>query len=212
MPLRQMLPADGIISPSLFSDYLVTIDYPGSNLNLIKGALNANDESVVLFSQEARVINTQVDIDGNSMEAHLDSGNPGFFAIPFILKDKLSFKEDPVEDGVIRTPGAEFKKWKAQLDGDITVGNVVFKEPTIELVEGFSFVNMGFGFLSQVVTTIDRKNGLIRFKPSMNGVQKFDIAESVSTESEANEFVGWYGGKVRQVLGQSRCTISKQTE
>lgn len=193
MPLRQMLPVDGIISPSMFSDYLVTIDYRGSKLILTRGNLNSNDESVVSFSQEPRVINMLVDLDGNLLEAHLDSGNPSVFAIPYDLKDKLSFKEDPIEDGLIRTPGAEFKKWRAQLDGNITIGNIVFNNPMIQLVEGFPVVNVGFGFLSDVVTTIDRKNNLIKFEKS--AIQ----APKVST-SASSQYVGWYGGKVRQVL------------
>lgn len=193
MPLKQMLPVDGIISPSIFSDYLVTIDYQGSKLILTKGALNPDDESVISFSQEPRIINTKVDIDGSLLEAHIDSGNPGFFAIPYDLKDKLSFKEDPTEDGIIRTPGAEFKKWKAQLDGNITIGNIVFNDPTIQLVEGFPVVNMGFGFLSEVIVTIDGKNGLIKF-------EKSSVQTPQAKTPLASEYVGWYGGKVRQVL------------
>jgi hypothetical protein len=195
IPLRQMLPADGIISPALFSDYLVTINYPESKLILTKGTLNADDKGVVSFKQEIRIINVQINVDGNAIEAHLDSGNPGFFAIPFDLKDKLTFKQEPVEDGMIQTPGAEFKKWMAQLDGYITVGDIVFKEPKVHLVEGFSVVNLGYGFLNETVTTIDRKSNLIQFSQSISRPQP----KKPSGEGD-NQYVGWYGGGVRQVI------------
>ncbi len=199
MPLKQMVSVDGIISPVVFEDYLVTIDYQASKLRLTKGYLDTNDSSTLPFTQEARLINLQINVDGNILDTHLDSGNPGLFALPYDLKDKLSFKQFPVEDGIIRTPGAEFKKWKAQIDGEIIIGKVVFQDPMVELVEGFSVVNMGYDFINRVITTIDRQNGLIQFEPSLNATYNTMNSEPEEAQNAVLEYVGSYGG-IRNIL------------
>lgn len=155
--LREMLPVDGILSPIFFSNYLLTLDYPNSELILTSGELNKNDNDVTHFLQKPRVINLDVYISGNKLEAHLDSGNPGGFDIPFDLKGKLTFKKESYEAGVINTPVASFKKWQATLDGEIKVGSIIYKNPEVNLVEGFAYINLGYQILKDLRTTIDRK-------------------------------------------------------
>ncbi|MDH3267431.1 MAG: retroviral-like aspartic protease family protein [Ignavibacteria bacterium] len=197
MELRVMLPVDGVLSANFFSDYLITLDYPNSKLMLNIGQLNESDKDVISFVQNEQVINIYILIDGKKIEAHLDSGNPGMFDIPFSLKDEFKFKAEPKEAGTISTPVASFKTWGATLDGEIKIGGVTYRNPGIHLVEGFLYANVGYRILKDLKTTIDKKNNLIKFEKSSST----NINETNEDyHAEENEFTGLYGGGVRRVL------------
>ena len=198
MELRKMLPVDGILSPILFSDYLISLDYPGEALIVTSGELDEDDSKVIPFVQKPRAINVEVDVDGTSVEAHLDSGNPGGFNLPYSLKDELEFKDGLIEDGWLSTPVARFKKWRGVLSGEINVGGVVFRDPEVRLVEGFEFVNLGYEVMKDLKVSIDRKNTLILFERS--ALKKPSVAEGDIDTGETNDYTGWYGGKVRRVF------------
>ncbi|MDC6364877.1 MULTISPECIES: retropepsin-like aspartic protease [Flavobacteriaceae] len=198
MPLRKMLPIHGVIGGMFFKNHLLSINYPKSILTITKGELKEDADNVIPFNQDSRILSTEISVAGNKQEAHLDSGNPGNIDIPFKLKDKLEFVKEPLEDGMIRTSLASHKRWKATLKGDIVIGNLVYKSPEVNLIEGFEFVNLGFQFFNQSKITIDRVNNLLKIEKSSSkrkDANNFDI-----TESASNEYTGWYGGKVRSVF------------
>jgi len=197
LDLRSMLPVDGVLSSNFFADYLVTLDYPNSKLILNIGQLNKSDKDVISFVQTPRVINIYILIDGKKIEAHLDSGNPGLFDIPFSLKDEFKFKAEPEEAGTISTPVASFKTWEATLDGEIKIGGIVYRNPDIHLVEDFPYVNVGYQILKDLKTTIDKNNSLIKFeKSSLTNINE----TNEDYYAEENELTGLYGGGERKVL------------
>lgn len=188
--LRSMLPYDGILSGMFFEDYLLTMDYPDSKLEAALGTLNQNDNNVVSFLQKPRVLNLNIDIAGNTIEAHLDTGNPAFITLPYELKDKLKFKKQPEKGNGIRTPAATFKTWNAQIDGDIKVGGVIYKDAKIILAEGPKTANLGFGVLKNLRTTIDRKSNLIKFEKQ----ERPNIANEKQTPIQSLTYSGIYEG------------------
>ena len=198
MPLRKMLPVDGVIGGFFFKNYLLSIDYPKSILKITQGELKKNADGVIPFSKDSRILSTEISIAGNRLEAHLDSGNSGNIDIPFSLKDKLEFVKEPVEDGIIRTSLASHKRWKATLKGDVVIGNMVYKSPEVNLIEGFEFVNLGFLFFNQSQITIDGLNNLLKIERSSSGIREPE--DLAATKVESNEYVGWYGGQVRRVF------------
>jgi len=198
MPLRKMLPVDGVIGGMFFKDFLLSINYPKSILTITKDELKKGADGVITFNQDSRILSTKISIAGNKLEVHLDSGNPGNIDIPFSLKDKLEFVKEPTEDGMISTSVASHKRWKATLKDDIVIGNIVYKSPVVNLIEGFEFVNLGFQFFSQSKITIDRLNNLLKIEKSSSSLE--DSKNFNETESESNEFTGWYGEKVRRVF------------
>ena len=195
--MREMLPVDGVLSMNFLAEYLITIDYSNSKLILTPAELNRADKDVTPFTQKPKVINLDVFINGNKLEAHLDSGNPGGIDIPFSLKDQLNFEEEPSEVGVINTPTASFKKWKASLIGNIKIGDVTYTNPDVNLVEGFQFVNLGYQVFKDLKITIDKKNNLIKFEKS-----GFVTGEGEDEEyqGEKNDYSGWYGGHERKIF------------
>lgn len=162
--LRSMLSVDGILSSNFFEDYLLTMDYPNSNLEIKTGELIKGEAGAISFLQKPGVINFNLDVNGISVEAHLDTGSPGGISLPYSLKDQLTLKNEPKQGHTIRTPVASFKKWDAELKGDITLGNVIIKNPSIALVEGFKYANLGYDVIKDLRTTMDRKNSLIKFE------------------------------------------------
>ncbi len=195
--IRKMVAVDGILSPVFFSKYLITVDYPGSILELSIGELDSTKNDVVPFIQNSRVINLNVSVAGHVVEAHLDSGNPGGFDLPFSMKDKLKFKKQPVAGGVINTVAASFKKWKATLDGNIKVGNITYEDPEVYLVEDFQFVNLGYLVFKDLRMTLDRQNHLIQFEKISS---KSGMKEEEYAFAEQNEFTGWYGDRKRKIF------------
>jgi hypothetical protein len=198
MPLRKMLPVDGVIGGFFFKNYLLSIDYPKSILKITQGELKKNADGVIPFSKDSRILTTEISIAGNRLEAHLDSGNSGNIDIPFSLKDKLEFVKEPIEDGIIRTSLASHKRWKATLKGDVVIGNMVYKSPEVNLIEGFEFVNLGFLFFNQSQITIDGLNNLLKIERSSSSIREPEDLAAIKVES--NEYVGWYGGQVRRVF------------
>ena len=208
--LRKMLPVDGIIGGFFFEDYLVTMDYPGSKLILTKGKLNKNDPDVVSFIQDARTLNLAIDVAGHRVEAHLDSGNPLTMTLPHSLMDKLTFKEAPQKGQPMRTPVASFNTWEAQLLGAVTIGNAVIENPRVRLAEGYTYVNIGYGVINQLQTTIDRKNSLIKFEKatpsnSGNGV----VMKQVS--SQTSPLAGTYEGDRKIWVNEAGKLVYKRT-
>src|SRR4029077_19749447 len=110
------------------------------------------------------IIALDVYVDNHKLEGHLDTGNPGEIDIPYSLKDDLKFTGDIKENGFIEVPTAKYKKWTAQLNGIIQIGNVEYKNPVVNLIEGFTQVNFGSSIARELLITIDKKNGLIRLQ------------------------------------------------
>ena len=195
--IRNLVSVDGVLSPNALSDYLITLDYPNSELILSSDELNTADKDVIAFIQKNNTINFNVFVNGNELEAHLDSGNPGGIDLPLSIKDKLNFKREPAEDGIINTPVTSFKKWKATLDGDIKIGDVNYTNPDVNLIEGFQFVNLGYHIIKDLRITIDNKNNLIRFEKSSS---KIGNEDNEKYSGEQNDYTGWYGDHTRKIF------------
>jgi len=195
--IRKMVSVDGIINTSFFADYLLTISYPQSKLMVTVGELDSTEKDVIHYMPKQRIINLSITVDGHPVEAHLDSGSPGGFGIPYALKDKLNFISEPIETGVIHTPVASFKRWRAKLKGTIRVGNVVYENPEVNLVENFEFVNLGYQFAKDLTITIDTKNKLIKFEKAITTMAKNESDDSIEVQ---NMYTGWYGGHERRIF------------
>lgn len=194
--LRKLLPVDGVLSPRVFSSYLITLDYPNSRLILDPSKFGTGAKNLIKYSSESKIIATNINIAGLDVEAHLDTGSPSGFALPFALKDKLRFEDDPVEEGGIRTPSGNFKKWSATLSGAIELAGIRYENPRVELIEGFPAVNIGYNVLKELKVTIDQERSVMRIERTYNLPA---TRESHDTESE-NEYAGWYGESARRVF------------
>lgn len=156
--------AAGIVGLSAFNGYLVTIDHKNSKLIFKKGNLKPGANTIRL--NDAPILEAQIELNGTKVPAHFDSGAPGYIAIP---KEWTSYKlkSEPVRIGRGRTPMSEFDVFEADFAGEITIGQLVLKDPKITLLTGkFPAVNLGYKFFKQYKITIDFKNKLMRVEPN----------------------------------------------
>src|SRR6185295_17325652 len=74
---------DGILGFALFTDYLLTLDYPAMQVRLARGVLPpANGGDILNFEIENRIPVIELAIGRIHVPAHIDSGN---FVAGFIL-------------------------------------------------------------------------------------------------------------------------------
>ena len=190
--LNGTLSIDGILSPKDFNDFLVTFNYPEKIIEFEKGSLNKELDNAIAYNTKMNNMNISVEIkvDGKNNNANLDTGFPGSFAFPISMQDALSFKNPPKEAGTAGMIGASIKIWKAQLVGDIHLGNIIFKSPEIILEDRLGdFITIGYSAFKDIAMTIDQKNALLRFerKTVINNHESDCV-------NEKNKYTGRYDG------------------
>lgn len=86
------LKVDGILGLSLFSEYLVTLDFPAKVLRIAQGELPKADGAEILdYKNERGVPLVELSVGNTKINAHLDSGNMiGAFVLPTAFVEKLT--------------------------------------------------------------------------------------------------------------------------
>src|SRR5439155_26218131 len=78
---------DGILGFALFTEYLLTLDYPAMQVRLARGALPPSNRTDILNVEiENRVPIIELAIGKVRVRAHVDSGN---FVSGFILREEI---------------------------------------------------------------------------------------------------------------------------
>jgi hypothetical protein len=154
---------DGILGFLLFRDYLLSIDFPGERVSLLKGSLPAADgEQILPFRMPNNVPVIEMTIGGKTADAHVDTGGMGL-SLPDKIAGGLAFVSEPVVIGHGRTISHEFDLKGAQLISEIRLGEYTFPKPFVEINPLFPVVNFGAIPLRNFVVTFDQKNKLVRF-------------------------------------------------
>jgi hypothetical protein len=162
---------DGILGFLLFRDYLLSIDFPGQRVSLLKGSLPAADgEQILSFRMPNNVPVIEMTIGGKTMDAHVDTGGMGL-SLPDKIAGGLAFASEPVVIGHGRTISHEFDLKGAQLISEIRLGGYTFPKPFVEINPLFPVVNFGAIPLRNFVVTFDQKNKLVRFMPNEKTIQ-----------------------------------------
>jgi hypothetical protein len=157
---------DGVLGFSLFSEYLLTLDYPGKQLRLSRGELPAANGTDILSFENSHVIPViEVSIGNSKIKAHIDSGNMvGGFILPNALVDKLALASQPITVGQARTVSSEVEIQEARLSDTIKLGSFEFKQPTVTLPSIAGEVNIGLKTLRDFSVTFDQKNKRVKFE------------------------------------------------
>src|SRR5437764_11878424 len=124
---------DGILGFALFSDYLLTLDYPAMQVRLARGALPAaNGADILNFEIENRVPVIELLIGKIRARAHIDSGNfVAGFILPEEIVEQLQLLSPPVTVGLARSVSNQIELKQAQLRDTIRLGRFEFPQPTI---------------------------------------------------------------------------------
>ncbi len=150
---------DGILGFALFTDYLLTLDYPAMEVRLARGALPAaNGNDILSFEIENRIPVIEVAIGKIRVRAHIDSGNfVAGFILPEELVEQLQLLSQPVTVGRARSVSNQIEIKQAQLRDTIHIGRYGYPQATITF-PALSDTNVGLKILREFALTFDQKN------------------------------------------------------
>jgi Aspartyl protease len=150
---------DGILGFALFTDYLLTLDYPAMKVRLARGALPAaNGADILSFEIENRIPVVEVGIGRIRVRAHIDSGNfVAGFILPEELVEQLQLLSPPVTVGRARSVSNQIEIKQTQLRDTIHIGRFDYPQATITF-PALSDTNVGLKVLREFTLTFDQKN------------------------------------------------------
>src|SRR5437868_9891341 len=154
---------DGILGFALFTDYLLTLDYPAMEVRLARGTLPpANGADVLNFEIENRIPVIEVAIGKIRVRAHIDSGNfVAGFILPEEIAEQLQLMSQPVTVGRARSVSNQIELKQVKLKDTIRIGGFDFPQPTITF-PALSDTNVGFKVLRDFALTFDQKNRRVK--------------------------------------------------
>jgi hypothetical protein len=163
---------DGILGFALFTDYLLTLDYPAMQVRLANGNLPiANGADILSFEIENRIPVIEIAIGKLRMKAHIDSGNfVAGFILPEEIVEQLPLLSQPVTVGRARSVSNQIEIKQAQLRDTIHIGSFRYPRATIAF-PALSNTNVGFKILREFALTFDQKNKRVKFERAPASVQ-----------------------------------------
>jgi len=157
---------DGMLGFALFTDYLLTLDYPAMQVRLARGALpQVNNADILQFDIENRIPVIELAIGRIRVRAHVDSGNfVAAFILPEEIVGQLQLLSQPVVVGRARSVSNQIELKQVQLKDTIRLGRFEFAQPTITF-PALSDTNVGFKVLREFSLTFDQRNRRLRLEP-----------------------------------------------
>ena len=154
----------GMLGLTLFRDYLLTLDFLNRQVLLTEGALTPDGENTTLpFRMPYGVPITRLSVNGQSLEAQLDSGGGGL-TLPEAMAAHQKWSIPPVVFATGQTLTTRFDIKAAKLHGDVKVGRYTFIDPVVEIHPAFPLVNFGSPPMQSFAITFDQKSLLVRLR------------------------------------------------
>ena len=155
---------DGILGLSLFSEYLVTLDFPAKQVRFARGELPKSDGAEILdYKSEGGIPLVELSVGSTRINAHLDSGNMiGAFILPTSFVEKLASASEPVVVGKARSASGEMEIKQVQIKEILHLGRYEFPQPTITFPSLGEVGNVGLKTLSQFALTFDQQHSRVR--------------------------------------------------
>jgi aspartyl protease len=164
---------DGILGFALFTDYLLTLDYPAMQVRLARGSLTpANGADLLNFEIENRIPVIELAIGRIHVPAHIDSGNfVAGFILPEEIVEQLQLQSAAITVGGARSVTNRIQLKQVQLRDTISVGSFAYPQPTIAF-PALSDTNIGFNVLRDFVITFDQKNRRMKLQRSVQNRER----------------------------------------
>lgn len=158
------LKIDGILGFELFSNHLLTLDFPNKRVRIETGELPKPDGKEILsFENPLGMPLIELSISGMKLVAGIDSGNSESINFPLALANILPHASVPKVVGRGRTVSNEFEIKEVRLKNMLRMGSNEFFEPTITYDESSDEIFLGGKMLHQFSITFDQKNQRVRF-------------------------------------------------
>ena len=150
---------DGILGFALFTDYLLTLDYPSMQVRLARGTLPAaNGSDILNIEIENRIPVIELAIGRIHVPAHIDSGNfVAGFILPEEIVEQLQLQSEAITVGGARSVTNRIQLKQVQLRDTISVGSFAYPQPTIAF-PALADTNIGFKVLRDFLLTFDQKS------------------------------------------------------
>jgi hypothetical protein len=150
---------DGILGFALFTDYLLTLDYPAMQVRLTRGSLPvANAADILNFEIENRIPVVELAIGRIRVPAHIDSGNfVAGFLLPEEIVEQLQLQSAAITVGGARSVTNRIQLKQVQLRDTIRLGGFEYPHPTIAF-PALADTNIGFNVLREFILTFDQRN------------------------------------------------------
>jgi Aspartyl protease len=164
---------DGILGFDLFSDYLLTLDYPNKRVRIERGELSKPD-GVQILNLETIDGNQYVEIGIGALKtkAMIDSGNIRAVDFPASFVKKLPLASYPKLIGKGGSVSGEFELKEVRLQDTLSIGRYLFPEPTITFTDVQEEINIGSAMLREFAITFDQKNHRVRFIRSRDKMKR----------------------------------------
>jgi hypothetical protein len=161
----------GMLGFALFHDLMLTLDFPNRRVVLGDGALTPDGEKTILpFRMVDGVPVTRLRVNGESVEAQMDSGGGGL-TLPEELAAHQRWEVPPVVFATGQTLTTRFDIKAARLATDVKVGKYTFTRPVVEIHPAFPLVNFGSPPMQKFAITFDQKNLLVRLNAGRDHLQ-----------------------------------------
>jgi len=155
---------DGILGMQLFSNYILTIDYPNKEIILQKD-LNDNDsrKDYIPYNYENNTIEISVDVSNQNISFLVDTGHRGTITLPMSYSSKIPLSESLQPFGISATVTNTYTRKKSKIYGLVNIAGNTILNPPIVFADEHSPNLLGFGILEHFKISIDQINKLIRF-------------------------------------------------
>lgn len=155
----------GVLGMDLFSELLLTLDYPGRTLELSRASLSQDSGSeVVHYSSKRGPPTIDLKVGDGEIPAFVSTGSRQSIVLPSSALRQLKTERE-LQSRVALDPG--------QSDLRIRVGKVLdplsiagerFEGVEAHFVSGREHATLGHGLLRELVVSIDQRNGLISLR------------------------------------------------
>lgn len=187
---------DGILGFNLFSEYLLTLDFPAKRVRLEKGELPAaNGQNIISFENPRGIAVIEMEVGNQKVKADLDSGNmAGGFMLPTAVVEKSNPLGEPVVIGRARTVTSDIEIKQVSLKDTIRLGNFEFKEPKVtfpSLSEG----NVGALIMQNFTLTFDQKNKRVKLEKGNLPLEDIAVKPLNPATINVRDYIGQYGDR-----------------
>ena len=164
------LGVDGILGLPAFTELLLTLDYPRSQLRLEKGELPPPDGKQILAVRPivGPFLGFDLMIGGKPVPSIIDTQSGLGLSLSTELAETLRFESEPVQTGSVLMGGVVSAPVKTgRLADDIRIGEFTLQKQLAEVIshppDRPRKGNIGARILSHFTLTLDQKNRRVRF-------------------------------------------------
>lgn len=193
---------DGILGFNLFSEYLLTLDFPAKRVRLERGqSLRADAADVIGYDGSGGIPVVEIAVGGRKLKGRIDTGNAiGEFVLPESLVKKLPLASEAVVVGRARTVSSDVEIKVARLKDSIRLGRFEFTEPRVVFPALTEDANIGSAALGEYVIAFDQKNSRLRLE---HHARPKEPEPAVAAQvSEPRLYVGKFGSRTVSLQGR----------